>query len=337
MIRATLAALCLATAAQAQCSGLPLDQLIPPQEQAAIITQTITNHPYTAHAYWRATKGGQQILIAMDQFGQAQQITRLAEALAPAAQAAQRIIMANRSVLDVTYRDAFAEDPNLLFMEQGSLIDLLSPQDWQTLRNIHAGNTASFILARARPEFAIAPAWDHFCPDQATNIELSAELASRLTETGVNIEDDLAPIETLRRLAEVPLDTRITALSARLLVLERSTQATTDIFANVLSQPSLALIALHSRTYDLAAEPLGANATAAIDAIHAAEFQARHDRWQVLYSALIQTCTPTTLYIVHPTDLEPGIGRITFLQNEGWTITPWDITAPLPQASGCSS
>ncbi|MDZ4394680.1 TraB/GumN family protein [Cypionkella sp.] len=138
--------------ALAECQGQNLINALSPEAQTTLRAEA-AKQPYAIGNFWLATKGAEEItLIGTYHFDDPRHAATLA-ALTPALDRAKILLVEAGPKEQESLKARMADDPALIVNTDGpTLAELLSPTDWQHLRDAAAARgVPSFMIAKFRP------------------------------------------------------------------------------------------------------------------------------------------------------------------------------------------
>ena len=321
-LRSVLASLLLlaAPAAQADCSLGAVDRALGPGTHAALAAQTTGHLPI-----WIAEHDGRRLILAGLNFG-SPDITRAAtDNYLTLARNADRVILPFIIPTFSETRAIFAAEPELMFLQNGSLIDLLPPEDWasvDTLLRSDPGYLGGMGNALLQPEFIIQTAYSIACHAETLKLREPHRLQGTLLAENVPIVGLIDPLADLRFHSEIDITIRLRAMMVSLALIEDYSAVGVELSDLVLHglPAAVALDAIN------AVEAIGLAALPPDDVADHAFLNETYTQMVLTeistdLDRLGQACIPVSLVILEWYNLvEPG-GILEQLVALGWNIT----------------
>ena len=136
----------------AQCGGVNLIDALPPAERAAL-QMTTDAQPFAEGNLWRATRGDALVtMVGTYHFGDARHDATMTR-ITPMVDAADLVLVEASPNEERALQKAVADDPGLMLITEGpSLLEQLSPQDWDQLSAaMTARSIPPFMAAKFKP------------------------------------------------------------------------------------------------------------------------------------------------------------------------------------------
>ncbi len=143
----------LATPAFATCGGQDLRHTLNAQQQQELET-AVANTPYANGNHWTATKGEKKIvLIGTIHIGDPR-LRGPVERLKPIVQSAGMLLLEANDEDEADLKKRLSSDPSMFMLQDQSLIDLMSNEDWQKLaKTAEEHDIPPFMAAKMQPWF----------------------------------------------------------------------------------------------------------------------------------------------------------------------------------------
>ncbi len=183
----------------AQCGGVNLIDALPPAEQVAL--QAVTDaQPFAEGNLWRATKGDAVVtMVGTYHFGDARHDATMAR-ITPMVDAANLVLVEAGPEEERALQKAVADDPGLMLITEGpSLLEQLSPQDWDQLAAaMTARSIPPFMAAKFKPWYVSVMLGMPSCAMDMTLMQqgLDKRIMDRAAAKGIPVAA-LEPFDTL--------------------------------------------------------------------------------------------------------------------------------------------
>lgn len=207
-VRGTLALAAIALAllsagpARADCVGRDLLAELPPI-QAAALDAALTDQPFPRGNRWRATRKHAAIELVGTLHLDDPRMDGVMDRLGPVVDRASLVLLEATDAEMKALQEAMARRPELMFLQEGSLIDLLGDRDWADLApKMEARGIPGFMAAKLQPWFVTmmlslpACAIDTGKPGGAADDGLDRRVMDRAAAAGVEMRA-LEPYDTL--------------------------------------------------------------------------------------------------------------------------------------------
>lgn len=311
--------------AGATCTGQNLIAQLPAPDAAALEAATAAQ-PFARGNLWRATRAGQDITLAGTYHLPDPRHAAMLNAVDPALRRARLLLVEAGPEQEAALKRDMAARPGLLFLTEGpSLMQRLSPADWQALAAaMEKRRVPAIMAAKMRPWYvAMALALPPCDLDGATTGKgLDHQILDRATALGLP-HRALEPHDTLFRIFDqIPEADQIAMIRATLLLEDRIADyavTTADAYFAAESRKLWEYTRITSGTLP---GYTPATADAEYARLEAALMTARNRAWiPVLEQAAAQGPVVAAFGALH---LSGTGGVLALLQARGWQITRLD-------------